>query len=201
VADSGRAPVAAWRRTDETSGLAVARVERTADGWLAHGQEVLVPPGRPVGCSFAVELDTDWYPLHLIATSIDEAAQRALELRRDKTDAWWRDGERAPELDGCRDVDVAATPLTNTFPVNRLGRLEVGRSWTGPVAWIDVPTLQVHRVTQTYTRMPDPDDALAVAAWQYQDEMYGPFLITVDRHGLVVDYEGFAIRIRNTSAR
>ena len=31
----------AWERIDEATGRAIARLERTSSGWLAHGQEVV----------------------------------------------------------------------------------------------------------------------------------------------------------------
>ena len=190
----------AWRRVDDAVGHSVARLERTETGWLAHGQEVMVAPEDLIGCSFAVELDHDWGTAHAIVTSIDRDAARALELRCDEQLRWRRDGAPAPELDGCRDVDIAATPLTNTFPVNRLRDLAVGETWTGSVAWVEVPTLRVTRVEQTYTRLAAPDDPFAAAAWEYRDDTHGAFRITTDAHGLVVDYENFAARIRDPAA-
>jgi len=188
--------VVAWQRIDEASGQAVARLERTPTGWLAHGQEVVVGGDGPYGCSFAVDLADDWTTTHAIVTTIDREAARAVELSRDPTNHWWRDGERATDLDGCQDVDVAAAPFTNTFPLNRLRDLAVGERWSAPFAYVEVPSLRVHRVEQTYTRLPDPTDEHAAAAWQYHDESYGPFLLTSDAHGLVLDYEGLARRIR-----
>jgi len=85
------------------------------------------------------------------------------------------------------DVDVAATPLTNTFPIRRLAHLAVGRSVTSTVAWVDVPALGVTRVEQTYQRLEDRDE---LAAWRYSDPTHGGFVLTVDTEGLVVDYEG-----------
>ena len=97
-----------------------------------------------------------------------------------------------PDLDGCVDVDIAATPLTNTFPIRRLAHLAVGEAATSAVAWVDVPALDVTRVEQTYERLPDRD---GLAAWRYSDPLHGAFVLTVDDEGLVVDYEGFARRI------
>ena len=180
----------AWQRTDEDRGHSVARVERLPEGWLCHGTEVLAGPGATLACWFRVELDAGWAARTVEVWSLSEAGERRLRLRVDDDRRWWRDGSRAPDLDGCVDVDVAATPLTNTFPINRLAALDVGSSVTSPVAWVDVPGLGATRVDQTYSR-------LAERRWRYSDERHGAFELSVDDDGLVVDYTGFATRIRS----
>jgi hypothetical protein len=178
----------AWQRADEDRGYGVARVEQRPDGWLCHGTEVLAGPGALVSCGFRVELDAGWVTRTVEVWSVTEAGERRVRLTADAERRWERDGSRAPDLDGCIDVDVAATPLTNTFPINRSAGLAVGSSVTVPVAWVDVPGLQVARVDQTYRRLAD-------RRWQYSDERYGAFELSVDGDGVVVDYSGFATRI------
>ena len=86
------------------------------------------------------------------------------------------------------DVDVAATPLTNTFPIRRFADLAVGESRTTPVAWVEVPSLRVLRVEQTYER-------LGSRTWRYSDPQHGAFVLEVDSDGVVDRYERFAVRI------
>ena len=50
------------------------------------------------------------------------------------------------------DVDIAATPFTNTFVIRRLG-LSVGKTVEIPAAWVGVPDLEVEAVEQTYVRL------------------------------------------------
>lgn len=57
------------------------------------------------------------------------------------------------------------------------------------MAWVDVPSLGVTRVDQTYRRLAD-------RTWEYSDPTHGAFGLTVDDAGLVRDYEGFARRLR-----
>ena len=178
----------AWRRADEEEGRSIARVEQLPDGWLCHGSEVLAGPGELLSCGFRIEVDERWATRTVEVWSVSEAGERRLRLVVDPDGRWWRDGSRAPHLDGCVDVDVAATPLTNTFPINRLAGIDVGVSRTFPVAWIEVPVLDVIRVDQTYRR-------LAARRWEYSDERYGAFELSVDDDGLVVDYAGLATRI------
>jgi uncharacterized protein len=180
--------VVAWQRTDEDRGHSLARVERLPDGWLCHGTEVVAGPGATLSCGFRVELDVHWATRVVEVWSLSRARERRLRLAADDAGHWWRDGIRAPDLDGCVDVDVAATPLTNTFPINRYAELSVGDSVTAPVAWVDVPDLNVTRVDQTYQR-------LAEGVWRYSDLRHGAFELSVDDDGLVVDYTGFARRV------
>ncbi|MGL4177376.1 MAG: putative glycolipid-binding domain-containing protein [Dermatophilaceae bacterium] len=182
-----------WVRDDGARGHSVARWEAVAAGYLFHGTEVLVADNETLACSFRVQLDDRWRTVAVDVTSVADAGERTLVLTVDDGGRWTVDGVHRPDLDGCVDVDVAATPLTNTFPIRRLHALPVGDQVTSPVAWVDVPGLGVTRVDQTYQRRPDRD---GLEVWRYSDPQHGAFDLTVDADGLVVDYAGFARRVR-----
>lgn len=178
----------AWQRVGTDHGHSMARLEARADGWWSAGQEVVLSPEGPIGCRFEISLGEDWLPTSILVQALSADGAPSLELARDVGGHWYRSGAEVPELEGCIDVDVAATPLTNTYPIRRYADLAIGTSRTSPVAWVEVPSLRVERVDQTYTRVAD-------RAWDYGDPKHGTFRITVDAHGLVIDYEGFAKRI------
>jgi hypothetical protein len=178
----------AWRRIDESSGYSMARVERRATGWLCHGAEVLTNPKESFACNFRIWLDRDWVTRDVEVHAVSKAGENRLSLKADAKRDWRRDGQIDPALTGCVDVDVAATPLTNTFPIRRFASVAVGEQRTSPVAWVEVPTLRVIRVEQSYRR-------LGPQRWQYSDPMHGAFELSVDDEGLVIDYEGFASRV------
>lgn len=180
--------VLAWRRTDEDAGHSLARVERRGAGWLLHGSEVIAGPRVLLACSFRVEVDDAWATRAVEVVSVAPAGERRLLLSADGDRRWTRDGAPDPALDGCVDVDVAATPLTNTLPIRRLGSLAAGEEVVTPVAWVDVPSLRVTRVEQTYRR-------LDARRWRYSDASHGAFELTVDDDGLVVEYTGMAVRV------
>ena len=93
----------------------------------------------------------------------------------------WSGTERPPEYIDCVDVDLSFTPATNTLPIRRLG-LEIGEETEIHVVWLIWPELSIQRVLQRYTR-------LAEDRYRYtQDEFEAE--LTVDRHGLVLEYEG-----------
>ncbi|WP_336031363.1 putative glycolipid-binding domain-containing protein [Geodermatophilus sp. FMUSA9-8] len=180
--------VVAWRRADEDAGHSLARVERRPGGWLFHGTEVLAGPETLLACSFRVEVDDAWATRSVEVTAVSAAGERRLVLAAGDDRRWTRDGEPDPALDGCVDVDVAATPLTNTLPIRRLAGLAAGEEVVTPVAWVDVPALGVTRVDQTYRR-------LGERSWRYSDDAHGAFELTVDDDGLVVDYTGMSTRV------
>ena len=181
----------AWERDDESRGHSFARVEKHAAGWTVHGTEVLIGADT-LACSFRVRLDPDWRTREVEVAAVDPTGERRLVLGA--SDGRWEvDGVHDPGLDGCIDVDVAATPLTNTFPIRRLASLQIGETRTSPVAWVEVPSLRVRRVDQTYRRLAHSEDGRA--PWEYGDPDHGTFRLTVDEDGVVIDYEGFARRI------
>jgi hypothetical protein len=190
TASGGR--LVAWERIDESTGHSLARVDRLPWGWRCHGTEVLAGPRELLSCWFRVDLDDGWVTREVVVGAVGETGERMLRLSADDERHWQVDGRHRGELDGCLDVDVAATPLTNTFPVRRLRGLGVGEQVKTPVAWVDVPDLGVTRVHQTYRRLPDVE---GLEAWEYRDPQHGPFVLTVDAEGLVVAYEGFARRV------
>ena len=182
--------IVAWERADEARGHSVARVEERPDGWLFHGTEVLVGDEK-LSCTFAVVLGTDWVTRHVEVSAVSAAGETRRVL--DAVDGRWTvDGATRPDLDNYINVNIATTPLTNTFPIHRLAHLEVGEQATSGVAWVDVPALGVTCVQQTYERLDDED---GLARWRYSDPLHGAFVLSVDTDGLVVDYEGFARRI------
>ncbi len=188
----GAMTIVAWERTDDR-GLSIARRERLEDGWLFHGSEVLVGD-EALSCHFSVVVGSDWVTRRVAACTISAVGETRCVL--EAVDGRWTvDGAARPDLDGCVDVDIAATPLTNTFPIRRLAAVAADEAFTSPVAWLDVPALRVSRVDQTYQRL-GGDHGLA--RWRYHDPLHGAFVLTVDDEGLVVDYERFARRIPTT---
>jgi uncharacterized protein len=185
----------AWERADESAGHSIARIERLPLGWRCHGAEVVAGPDEVLSCWFRVELDEEWVTREVEIRAVAAGGQRTLTVSVDDQRRWQVNGRHHPQLDGCLDVDVAATPLTNTFPVRRLRGLDAGAQVTAPVAWVDVPDLGITRVEQTYSRLADVD---GLEAWEYRDPHHGPFVLTVDADGLVVTYQGFARRVAAT---
>jgi hypothetical protein len=112
-------------------------------------------------------------------------------LQSDGSGGWWIDGEPAPHLDGCLDVDLESSSFTNALPVHRL-ELRVGEQADAPAAYVRSVDLRVERLEQRYTRL--EDDAgreryhYAAPTFDFECELL------YDKSGLLLDYPGIAAR-------
>ena len=94
-----------------------------------------------------------------------------------------------PGLDGAIDVDISATPFTNTLPIRRL-QLAPGDSAEIRTAYIHLPDLEIVRDPQRYTCL-EP-----LRRYRYES-LDSDFVreIEVDADGLVVTYPGLFKRL------
>jgi hypothetical protein len=140
--------------------------------------------GLRFGLSYALTLDAGW--------QVDEAqllTTAGLALRLDRDGAGWRVGGRpAPHLEGCIDIDIRATPLTNTLPIRRLA-LGPAQSAEIEVAYVDVPSLTVARARQRYTRLDDSTIRFESLESGFTADL------PVDAEGFVTDYPGLFRRL------
>ena len=105
---------------------------------------------------------------------------------------WLVDGEVAPWLDGCLDVDVEASAATNALPVHRLALTRDGRA-PAPAAYVRAADAEVERLEQTYVRLPDDGDRQRYDYSSPRFDYQG--ILIYDRFGFVIDYPGIAERV------
>jgi hypothetical protein len=155
-------------------------------GGLVATAHVTGPADTPFEIGYSVECDDRW---RTRAVRVDDTDGRSLILRADGTGAWTDgDGVSLPALAGAVDVDISATPFSNTLPIRRIP-FGIGQSVDIVTAYIDVPGLVVSASPQRYTR-------LAPNRYRF-DSRDADFSreITVDDEGFVVDYPGLFVRV------
>ncbi|MGA2827450.1 MAG: putative glycolipid-binding domain-containing protein [Streptosporangiaceae bacterium] len=150
------------------------------DGYQLQGVAVLPLGDLPCHIDYAVAVDRQWRPSEARATIATPSGTRQTVVRSHHGDSWEVDGELAPHLDGCPDLDLGWTPATNTVPIRRLG-LEVGGTASITAAWVRFPELDVVASEQRYRR-------LAIDRWQYTSGDYDYQLVTDPATGLVLSY-------------
>lgn len=183
---------AVWTRTDVPEGLGLGTLIPEPGGYRLEAGETVAVGEERFFTRFSVRTDLAWVTREVHAEVVSAQGLESVALI--VQDGHWTGADRArlPELVGCLDVDVAATPLTNTLPIRRLG-LCPGEYRDIQVAWIDIPSLRVRRVRQRYTRHPAED---GLERYTYRDPRHGEYQLSVDGDGVVVDYERFARRLR-----
>jgi uncharacterized protein len=180
-----------WEALD-WPGLEHVVVSAGAAGFLADGRLVLGPPIGPANVSYQLSCDANWRVTGLTITAANAAGSRTLTLSAGHDERWLADGQLRPDLDGCIDVDISLTPLTNTLPIRRLAWTP-GSAQELDVVYVSAPDLTARRASQRYTLL----DAAAhgdAPLYRYESGSFTADL-TVDGNGFVSDYPGLWRRL------
>jgi hypothetical protein len=190
--DAGWLPpptTAAWRHAGARVGFEVAYLRTHGTGWRLEGCTTAVEAGETWVVEYLVEVDAAWTTHHARITSRCTSGLFHVEVEADGTGSWRVDGRTAPQLQGCLDLDLESSVLTNALPVHRLG-LAPGARAEAPAAYVRVPILAVERLAQTYQRLPGDAGRYAYAAPAFDVASE----LRYDASGLLVTYPGLAAR-------
>jgi uncharacterized protein len=174
----------AWRDA-EGSGRQSIVVLYGEDAITARGR---VEPGDdvPHAIEFTVVCDGSWRTREVEV--IEPASGRRIMLFADGAGGWSSGTGALPALQGAIDVDISATPFTNTLAIRR-SQLGVGEHVDIVTAYVSVPDLTVSPDPQRYTRPSERSYRFESLDSEFTRE------ITVDDHGFVVEYPGLFSRI------
>lgn len=172
-----------WRRRDEP-GLEVFQLDSGPDGFSAVS--TIVHAGEEAfGLSYVWRLDPDMRTRDL---DLRLTSPTRREMRIERVGSGWRiDGRERPDLAGCDEVDLSATPFCNT-----LAMLLLKASGELTALYVDLPSMRVEPSKQRYA-------AFGHNRWRFFDLGAAKGFeadIEVDDHGLVVDYEGLFETVR-----
>ena len=161
-----------------------------ADGLILGVQEQ-----APFRVRYQIHCDLHWR-LRAIHLSMLSGPSQSLHLLTDGEGFWTtEDGLPIPSLKGCLDVDISATPFTNTLPIRRL-TLQPGSSATLSMVYIVVPQMRAQATEQRYTCL---EVTPSGGRYRYESLTNGVSSFTaelpVDRDGLVLDYPGLFRRV------
>jgi uncharacterized protein len=165
----------AWEGFED--GLEHVDIRPEETGIVAAGLIVGADEDSCYGLTYDLVVDEAW---RVREARLRTTAGHDLHLESDGLGSWRMDGRPRPDLQGCIDIDIEATPLTNTLPIRRLA-LDRGQSAVIHVAYIRVPSLAVEVARQRYTAL-EPGSL-------YRFES----LDTGFRADLPVDHEGFVM--------
>jgi hypothetical protein len=182
---------AAWRHRGARAGFEVAYFQVLDRGCHIEGLTTAIEDGVTWAVEYFIDLDTTGATRGAQIRGRSAAGSSSALLEADGAGRWLVDGAAAPHLDGCLDVDLESSALTNTLPVRRM-RLAPGAGAAAPAAYVRAVGQAVERLKQTYWRVP------AKSARQSYDYAAPVFdfacRIAYDESGLVLSYPGIAVR-------
>jgi uncharacterized protein len=161
--------------------------------YLRSGDDEMIADGIVIGVEenvafrirYTIHCDLRWQVRKVVVKSLDESEQ-TLSFLSDGFGNWTNEfGCPVGSFKGCFDVDITATPFTNTLPIRRLG-LKAGESAEVKVVYFTIPDMQVRLEPQRYTCL-----QTGYAGGKYKFESLNDrftAVITVDADGLVEDY-------------
>ena len=133
--------------------------------------------GGAYGLRYRLRTDADWRVRSVRVTVMGGAELRLLA-----------DGTEIAALSGCIDVDIAATPFTNTLPIRRLG-LSQGQPPDIRAAYVRLLADRAEPADQRYTRP-------GSRRYLYEGLIRGYLAeLATDDAGLVLDYPDTSRRL------
>lgn len=136
--------------------------------------------------SYEIVCEKDWTFRQLRLEAL--AGERTLTITYDGRGNWTVDGETRTDLTEAIDLDLAITPFTNTLPIRRLD-LAIGDEGDVTAVFVSFPDLEVTLDEQRYTRIDEDIYLYESLDSDFERE------ITVDVHGIVVEYPGLFERL------
>ncbi len=177
---------ACWRTWDR-AGLQRVVLWAGENEIVAEGA-VVVPGEDGFAAAFRIACDAGW---RVREAEVRVAGGPALVLASDGEGRWTGPGgERLGTLDGCIDVDLQASPLTNVLPIRRT-KFRRGDIRTFQMVYIPFPSLKPFVDEQRYTCL----EPCGLYRYEAADGSFAAEL-PVDEDGLVLDYPSLFRRVR-----
>jgi hypothetical protein len=176
--------IALWRPWTDP-GLEHLRITRTDESAAAQGMIVRAMGSQSFRATYRITCDREWRfrRVELLLGADDD---RSLTLTTDGSGHWHdADGGEITRLRGCFEIDISATPFTNTLAIGRL-QLATGQSADLLAAYIRLPELTVEAVPQRYTCI---ERGETQSAFKYEG-LFRNYtgLLPTDKDLLVIDY-------------
>jgi uncharacterized protein len=182
---------AAWQHRDARLGFEVVFFQSAGHGYHINGCTTAAEDDQTWVVSYAIRLDETWTTRSARITGRSASGVRHVQLEADGLGHWRVDGEVAAHLDGCLDVDLESSAMTNALPVHRMG-LRVGARASAPAVYARALDLRVERLEQDYVRFADESRH---QRYDYAAPVFDfSCRLVYDEPGLVLDYPGIAVR-------
>lgn len=164
-------------------GHEAARLVENAKEQRIEGTAVFANEGQPCRLDYQIQIDRGWRTRHVQVNGWVGAEPVNLEIVVDEAQTWALNGEVIDAVQGCIDIDLNFSPVTNLLPIRRY-TLAIGEEAAVTAAWLRFPTFRLEPLDQTYRRIDTQHYHYASAGGSFTAELM------VNEHGFVTDYPG-----------
>jgi uncharacterized protein len=178
---------AAWTHSGAQTGFEVAWFDSGEGGAVLTGCTAATDERGAWAVEYEIRVDGAWRTRAARVRGRSAGGIRTVELTTDGEGRWAVDGAPAPHLDGCFDIDLESSAVTNTLPVHRLA-LRPGERGASPAAWVRAADLAVERLAQDYLFVGNRNFDYAAPSEDFTARL------VYDDSGLVLEYPGIAAR-------
>jgi uncharacterized protein len=178
---------AAWTHRGSQTGFEVAWFDAGGGGTVLTGCTAATDESGAWAVDYEIRVDGAWRTQAARVRGRSAGGIRIVELTTDGQGRWAVDGAPAPHLDGCLDIDLESSAVTNTLPVHRLA-LRPGERGASPAAWVRAADLAVERLAQDYRYVGNRSFDYAATSEDFTARL------VYDDAGLVLEYPGIAAR-------
>ncbi|MDQ0218781.1 hypothetical protein ELQ35_05220 [Peribacillus cavernae] len=172
----------------EDFGCEYLNISRDESGLVAKGTTIFLSKSEPCKVTYEMVMDPFWITKSLKVKT--ESNEKAIEINSDGQGKWFDNkGYELDHLKGAIDVDISATPFSNSLPINR-------HTWNKSqkrdfeMAFVSVPDMEIIKVNQSYTFLGDQNHS---RTFFYQSGLFETNIV-VDENGYVLDYPGIFSR-------
>jgi hypothetical protein len=171
-----------WRRLDR-AGHDTARLSDNGAEHLVEGTAVFVEQGQACRLDYRIACDTAWRTASAEVSGWFGERAVVLDVGADFRRRWVLNGVECAEVQGCDDVDLSFSPVTNLLPIRRLN-LAIGERAAVRAAWLSFPACRLEPLDQVYERIGDD-------TYRYESNG-GAFVavLEVNAVGFVTNYPG-----------
>ena len=166
-----------------SAGFEHLRLRAEDGGYVARSIVLGLKGETPFQLHYKIKADHEWRTRKLWVRALTPFSEGERTLHSDGRGNWRNDdGTELPALRDCLDVDISATPFTNTLSINRL-QLIPGQSLDIRVVYVTAPSLAISASAQRYSRRGEASDIF------FESPAHDfTALLPTDDDGLVLDY-------------
>lgn len=171
----------------ETFGCEYLYISRTEHMIQVESTVISLETGFPVQIWYQMTLNHSW---KITKVHIIDKNGPSLQLTSTGTGVWYdHHGVKLDYLNGAIDIDISATPFSNSLPIKR-HTWDPGQKREIDMIYVSIPSLDVQKVKQTYTYIERENED---RVFHFQHKEFTSF-ISVDENGYVTEYPGLFTR-------